>query len=291
MKLHFEKVPIGKNESLRMQRNVLPYFDAPWHYHPECELALIEEGWGKRYVCDSIEHFGPGDLVLLGSLAPHFWKSDDAFYEEQPELRAVAIVIQFSEHAFGRDFLQLPEMASLRHLLQRAQRGIRFGGATRQQVSERVQQLLQADPPRRLIGLLDVLDLLARSADGVALGSPGFMGQLHPSDFEKVNKVYAYVLQHFRQELPLEAVAGVAGLTKAAFCRYFKGKTKKTFSQFLNEIRISHACHLLIEGKLSVSQVGYECGFQSPAYFNKQFKAIRRQTPLQYQRQYRPGAV
>lgn len=287
MKLHFEKISIHQHETFRIQRNILPYFDAPWHYHPECELVLIEEGWGKRFVCDNIENFLPGDLVLLGANTPHVWKSDNIFYTGDYQLQSSAIIIQFAENAFGHDFLNLPEMRPIRHLIQLAQRGIRFKSATQQQVKEKISKLLQLEATQRLIGLIEILHLLASSADQVILGTPGFMSSMRHHDVHKINKVYEYTTHHFMQQISLETVAELADMNKASFCRYFKAKTKKTFTQYLNEIRIGYACHLLIEGNLSVSQIAYTCGFQHPAYFNKIFKAIKAQTPLTYQQQYK----
>jgi AraC-like DNA-binding protein len=98
--------------------------------------------------------------------------------------------------------------------------------------------------------------------------------------------VHEYVMQHFRQEISLDKVAALANMSPSAFCRYFKARANKTFTDFVSEVRIGHACRLLIEGNMNVSQLAYECGYKTISNFNRQFKEIVKESPLKYQQQY-----
>ena len=99
--------------------------------------------------------------------------------------------------------------------------------------------------------------------------------------------VHDYVLNHFPEELSLETVADLAGMTAPAFCRYFKARANKTFSEFVSEVRIGHACKLLMNTPLSITQVSYESGFRTLSNFNRQFKDITGLTPSGYVKTYR----
>jgi AraC-like DNA-binding protein len=69
-----------------------------------------------------------------------------------------------------------------------------------------------------------------------------------------------------------------------AFCNYFKKRTKKTYIDFVNEVRVGHACKLLLTTQMSVLQICFECGFNTVANFNRQFLKIKRITPSQYRK-------
>jgi len=71
-------------------------------------------------------------------------------------------------------------------------------------------------------------------------------------------------------------------LSPQSFCRYFKMKTRKTYFEFLVEIRIGHACRLLLDNELSASEICYACGYNTISHFNHQFKKVMRKSPIQY---------
>jgi hypothetical protein len=67
---HIGKTP---QESLIIVKRDVPYFDTPFHFHPECELVYIISGTGKRIIGDSIEVFTG---ATSGPNIPHVWYSD-----------------------------------------------------------------------------------------------------------------------------------------------------------------------------------------------------------------------
>jgi len=75
-------------------------------------------------------------------------------------------------------------------------------------------------------------------------------------------------------------------MTRQSFCRYFKNKTRKTYIQFLMEVRIGHACRLLVEDEKNVKEISYDCGYNNISHFNHQFKLITKKKPLEYKRDY-----
>lgn len=107
------------------------------------------------------------------------------------------------------------------------------------------------------------------------------------SDRIRVNTVYQYISDHYRDNLSLKAVAAQVNMSSSAFCRFFKKRTGKTFSRFLNELRIGYACKLLMESDDTATQICYNGGFNNFSYFSRQFKKITQLTPMKYKKQFK----
>jgi AraC-like DNA-binding protein len=282
----YVKVLRSEVTSFTVRKDVVPYFRIPWHYHPELEITLILKGAGTRFVGDSIEPFGDGDLVLVGQNLPHFWQNDKVYYTNDPHLHTVAIVVHLLPDFAGPDFIKLPELKGIQELFSRAQQGIKFYGQTRAMITKKMKAMLKLKGMARMLELLSILHLMSYSSEYTLLSSQGFIHSFHVSDAERVNRVYTYVMNHFKQAISLEEAAAVANMSPMAFCRYFKARTRKTFARYVNEVRIGYACRLLTEGKLPIIQVCYESGFNHLSNFNLQFKNIMQTTPYAYQRKH-----
>ncbi|WP_273211765.1 AraC family transcriptional regulator [Runella zeae] len=286
MKPQLLKVPIGLAQSFSIRQDEVPYFYNRWHYHPELELVYIVKGSGTQFIGNSIRHFNSGDVLLVGSNLPHYWRCDDEYFQGNSELLAKAIVVHFRANFWGDTFLALPENQAIVELLQRAQQGIRFSGSSKEDVIALLQMLTDDTVKNRLIPLLQALDMLARCTDYEVLSSNYQPPQFDDEDTDRINRIYAYSLANFQQKITIERAAEVANISPNSFCRYFKSRTRKTYSQFLLELRVEQACKLLREQKLSIAQVCFESGFHTFSNFNKYFKYIMGCSPIQYQRAY-----
>jgi AraC-like DNA-binding protein len=280
------KKSVSSIHSFIVQEFAGPAFDPNWHFHPEYQLFCVVEGAGTRFVGDTIKPFLPGDLVMLGPDLPHLWRSDPPRHPGEAAGTARGIVVYFREDFLGRDFFEKQEMVLLKQLFEKAGRGLEVRGRTREVVARKMQELPHQEGFGRVLTLLDILHGLALSGEYESITSLGYVNAFKPSETERMRKVHEYVMGHFGQEISLEQVAALTSMAPSAFCRYFKARANKTFSGFVSEVRIGHACRLLIEGNLSVSQVAYACGFKTISNFNRQFKAIVHENPLRYQRRY-----
>ncbi|MFA8433057.1 MAG: AraC family transcriptional regulator [Marinifilaceae bacterium] len=285
MSIILEEIALKNEHSFRSKIDVLPHIQVPWHYHPHFELQFIERSKGTRIVGDCIDTFTEGDMVFMGPNLPHVWKNDDSYYQKNPDLRAVAWVVHFRADVFGPDFFEVPEMSRIKRFLSSSGRGIRIEGSTKYKMIQIWQKLNTANFTQRIIYLLEMLDTLAQSDDLEYLASEDFARIFQKSSNQKLYQIYEFVSRNFQQKIDLEQVAHEASMSKTAFCRFFKNQTGKTFSEFLNEMRINYARKLLAEGKLSISQIAYECGFNSPSYFNRQFKAHTGKAPKEQRTQ------
>ncbi|MHA4736704.1 AraC family transcriptional regulator [Dyadobacter sp. MSC1_007] len=285
------KAPIHKNIESQVRTVTVhelkeSHFDPNWHFHPHYQLFTVLEGTGKRLIGDSIQTFGPGDTVFLGPDVPHLWRSDPAYFEAGSSLMTHGIVLYFQEDFLGKDFLEKPEMLALRQLLLDSKRGVSYKGPLGEHIRDQLISLTAVEGFKSILQLLTLLDKLAHDTSGEPISSYGYVNTFKVSETERMQKVHNYVLQHFFQEIRLSDVASLAGMTEAAFCRYFKARSNKTFIDFVNEIRIGHACKLLLEDKWTIAQIAYDSGFDSLSNFNRNFKKYIGHTPREYKGNY-----
>ena len=269
------------------------HFDPNWHFHPHYQLFLVEEGTGTRFIGDSIKPFGPGDMVMLGPDLPHLWRSDNPYFDPQSGLTTRGLVVYFTHDCLGADFFLRPEMLRLRLLLDLSRRGLCWTGATHDLAVQALRGLV-AQPPtfRRVLALLSLLDELSLATDTELITSGGYTNPMKPADanessassqaYRRMQAVHTYVLTHFHEPIRLDTVADLAGLSPSSFCRYFKARTNKTFVDFVSEVRIGHACKLLTNSHLTITDVCYDSGFRTLSHFNRQFRDVTGQTPSQY---------
>jgi len=247
-------------------------FDFFWHYHPEYELVYIISGNGKRLVGSSFESFSPGDLVLIGPGLPHTWIST-----KNKNKTCRAIVTQFSKE-FISPLLQYEELNGIKKLLQKSEKGVQFLSGKRNEVNLKIQQLVQLPEPAKLIQLIQVLQNLA-GLKQVQLNAFAIKPLKGNFDQRRINKVLQYIQNSYRQKLSLKKAATLAHLSESGFCKYFKRACGKTFSDYVNEIRVAHACQLLIETEQPIYQVAFDSGFESLTYFNRIFLKKKKSSP------------
>jgi AraC-like DNA-binding protein len=281
MRAIFEQISDSDERSMRYRQFSSTRFDAPFHFHPALELTYIEHGQGRRLVGRQVANFESGDLVLLGPNLPHTWLSDPSEVSGQyPK----AWVIQFQQDFAGPQFWEIPEMRVIRSLLQKAGAGIWVKGSVRQAVAEKIQNGLNSSPLQQFLLLIEILQMIALS-DTVEQIDPQFL-HFVPStaETERFQRVYAYLIAHYQQDISLEQMAAVANLTPSSFCRYFKKITRKTLVDVLTEFRVKHACQLLTTTDKPVADICFESGFGNVSYFNQEFKKAMGCNPLAYKK-------
>jgi len=279
------KVLKGPDRSFSVRRDLFP-INNRWHYHSEVELIHIKKGEGTQFIGDSIKRFKAGDVVLVGSNLPHYWRFDDVYYEENTKAIADIRVAHFNENFWGNQFLELPENINLKTVLEKARRGLQVTGKTKHTVAELLEQLQEADGPQRIIFLIEALTAVANAKQLVPLSSIGFKPDLGDTEKDRINAIYEYSIKNFKRKIQLEEIADVANISPNSFCRYFKSRTRKTYSQFLIELRVGHACRLLIENNHCIKRLCYESGFNNFTSFHKYFKMITGKSPLVYQKEF-----
>ena len=274
------KVNISQESSFSVNRYLYEdKFPGIWQFHDEYELTLILQSNGTRIVGDHIDRFKGGDLVFVGKNSPHTWRNDN----ENSFSKAEALVVHFLENFLGNNFFDAPEMKKIKLLLQKSKRGLSIVGNTRRRIEKLLLNMENTSGAEKLITFLTILHILSDSAELIELSSEGFAKSINQSHCERLSNVYAFIMNNFQNEIHLGQAAAVANMSPTAFSRYFKNRTRQSFSSFLINIRIGYACKLLMNEDRTVSQACYECGFQNLSNFNQQFKEHIRLTPKKYQ--------
>jgi AraC-like DNA-binding protein len=282
MQPKLEKIPSAIFSSIAVKREMTPYMDYPFHYHPEFEIIYVQKSHGLRLMGNHIDNFSDGDLVFIGPNLPHVWRNDKVYYQGDENLNVDVYVIHFLETALGNDFFKLPEFARIRKLFALGQQGVLIKGKDRRKISNLIKDVYNSSEIDRLVLFLQTLNSLAEAKDYELLSTPGYTNLINDADTERINRVMNYCLENYFREIKLDDVSRLVNLNKSSFCRYFKSRALKTFSQFLNEIRISKACKLLIDSDMNVSEICYDCGYNNISHFNRQFKHIVGLTAREY---------
>jgi AraC-like DNA-binding protein len=273
---------IESSNSYIVREQVVAHVNSRYYYHPQVELVQFEKSEGMCIIGDKVHPVKEGDIFLLGQNLPHLFRNDERYLNKRLKVRLR--VLHFLPEFLGPGFLDLPDLRPLRTLLKKAERGMLLKGATRQKVAELMKEMLDAKGPDRIIMLLQTLTLIARSKDTEMILPIGFQPIIDAQNEDRINEVYSFTMQNFHKKIHTKDIASIAHLSEHSFCRYFKNKTGKTYTAFLHEIRIKHACRMLTESKLSISQIIQECGFLNYANFFRYFKSLTGHTPAEYQK-------
>ncbi|GAB3897579.1 AraC family transcriptional regulator [Larkinella knui] len=276
------KVPTVDDRSFRVQVDDGPHFYDRLHFHPELQLTLIKESVGTQVVGDRIDRFRPYDLLLLGANLPHVFRNDPDYFTTATTHRALSYSVYLRPEHLKETFFGMPELTHLTELFQEARHGVRIRFNEPVSTTSFMEQLHTLRPFEQLMTLLTVLDRMASDSRREMLSMTAYEQPRRPDDHQRLDSVFTFILNHYASPITLDDVAAQAHLTPSAFCRFFRLHTRKTFSQLLNEVRIEHACRLLQESKLPISQIAFSCGYTNLSNFNRQFKLITGLTPGQY---------
>lgn len=275
--------------SFSAMKHTLPRFLNVWHYHEEIELVYIKESTGTKFIGDSIHKFQPGDLVLIGSQVPHLWLNDKDYFNSN-DLTAEAWVIHFHPNCLGENFFHVPELRKIERLLQQSRAGLEIHGASNDRIADLILKAMKDDNPDKIVALLQILGLIADETDKRELSSLSFITSHANVSGSKLDKVYEYIFHNFKDSIDLETAAELARMNPSSFSRYFGKMTNKTFTTFVNEVRIGFACKLILEQDcLNIAEIGFESGYNNLSNFNKQFKLIMGMTPTEYYNSHLPA--
>ena len=270
------KIPKPENDALIYQEDIGSYFYDKLHQHEEIQLSYIVEGEGTLIVGDTINDYKKGDTLVLGSNLPHVFKSD-----ANASSSSKMLTLFFTESSFGEGFFRLHELNELTPFFKRTKHGFKIT-SNKKKISKLFLNLKGASRFERFLILLDLLKIGSKS-NYKSLSS--FIYQKNYTDIEgkRMQDVFEYTMGNYNQDISLEKIAYVANMTKNAFCKYFKKRTNKTYFSFLNELRIDHACKLLLDKRdYSISEISELSGFNNISNFNRQFKAFKKKKPSEF---------
>lgn len=280
MKTLVQKLPLEKDSSFIARTYQTPSFETPYHHHLEYELMVIKKGNGTAFIGDYIGEYQVGDTYLIGNNIPHW------FRKKNNNMIGASMVVQFREDFLGKDFLDIPEMSNIKNLLTNSSKGIQLQGVLKKRIGRKLYQLESQTCYQKVITLLNLLNDISQSDEYIYVSGLKEV-DCSVNDQFLINLIFEFSMQNFKRKITLEEVALLTNKSISAFCHYFKKTTKMCYITYLTQIRIDHACKLLKNTNLSVTQICYESGFYNWANFSKHFKEHCKVSPMQYRTNFR----
>ncbi|GGG27994.1 AraC family transcriptional regulator [Pontibacter amylolyticus] len=279
------KIPKPSKELIRYQVDCQPYFYDKLHQHPEIQLSCILEGEGKLIVGDYIGRFGPGDIFLLGQNVPHVFRSDDLYYQPGETSQSHSIILFFDLRAFGEAFWAAEEMQEVKEFFEQMNGCYRVNLTAPDSFREQVRQLQHKQNLEKVVSALQLVNVLMHQATLQRLNLADQMHNLSEREGKRMEQVLEFLVEESHRTLTLEEVASVANMSREAFCRFFKERTRKTLVTFLNELRLSNACQALLHSDQTIASIAFTCGFANLSHFNRVFVKTIGITPREFRRQ------
>jgi AraC-like DNA-binding protein len=275
------KVPKTRNQSIRVQVDHQAYFYDNFHYHPEVQISYIIEGTGTRIIGDSVGRFNKNELYIIGSNIPHIFKSDRIYYEKNSPI-SHAISYYFTENAFGNKFFNLPETKEINDLLVDAKKIVFYEEKSLANIKDDFIEITNREGFEKLHMFFRVLHRISKLKNQILLSKTNYELRNTEKHGKRINDIFDFVINNYEKNITLQKAAEIANLSTTAFCRFFKERTRKSFTEFVNEVRIGEACKLLSRDDFNISQICYEVGFNNISNFNRKFKEITNLTPRHY---------
>ena len=281
MKPEYEKIvepPVRSFTAKIVDRKNRPLLSQAWHYHPEIEICYTKKSVGKRFVGNQIAAYQTHDLVMFGSNLPHGFTTD--MYSSQ-------VVIQMTYDFMGANFIDKPELHPVKMLFERAKQGLEFKGRTKKKAIKTINNLLQSGGGMsQFLHLLELLQILAEAKEVKEICSEEYALDFNEEQLGRIKIVYDHIMENFKEKVSIKEIADKLNISEAAFYKFLKKQTKKTYTQIINEFRVNHASKLLMTTEKTISQICFESGYNNVSYFNRKFKEIMHQTPHDFKQRY-----
>ncbi len=273
------KIPRNFGEPIVVQHDQQKYLYNTLHQHPELQIIYIRESSGTAVIGGYIGEFHPGDVFVIGSNIPHVFRNDEAYYLEETDFQADVIYL-FLDDLLPKN--ELLNFAEVHEFFQSAKQGIKLKGRLRMETGDQMNKLLGESSLERFLEVLEILNNLSKSSEYTYLNSEILRQQIDETEGKRLNDVIQYTFVHYAEKITLEEVSQIANMVPSAFCRFFKQRTRKTYFDFLNEIRIRNACKLLLHKDRTIVEICFQSGFNNLSYFNRKFKDLTGYSPLKY---------
>lgn len=277
----YQKIIIPENESFVVRKQLMDSRFMIEHSHTNVELTYILSGSGRIIVNDNIFTFESDDIFLLGSNISHSWDIQETNSDSE------CISVYLREDILLSDFLNVPELNGIYHLIKQAEHGILFKSKNIYKKTRLFEKLITSNPLDSYIAILNIFRLLILDFKHKPINYPLLIGEVTDSDQKQIDKIHKYVTENFKNRIVLADAADLVYMEQSSFCRFFKKITGLTFMEYVKIVRINYAAKLLRETDKQISQICYECGYNNLSNFNYYFKQLMKVTPSEYRELYR----
>ncbi|MDF2158860.1 AraC family transcriptional regulator [Algoriphagus sp. CAU 1675] len=277
------QIPKSQREFVRFQEDRGWHFYDRLHQHPQLQLTVILEGRGQFLSRDYVGRFQPGDVFFLGENAPHVFRSDPAYFEENSDMISAGNTVFFDFQALGNALGEVEDLQSLKKFTEMKSSCFQIFGESNEKISEILRVFGDSSGLGRFQLGIQLLSLIENAGKEMKpLNQVGVLPELSEKDGNRMNQVMQFIFENCFGAISLEEAAATANMSKEAFCRFFKLRTRKTFTQYINQLRISEAQKLLEETDLGIAEIAFRVGFENLSYFNRSFRRVTGKTPREF---------
>lgn len=279
-----EITPLMGKDALYIADRRKKEFTYPIHNHEVFELNFVEHASGvRRIVGDSNEVIGDYDLVLITSPdLEHVWEQNTCTSDDIRE-----ITIQFYLDMSDDGFLSRNPFYSVRKMLKEARKGLSFPLSAIMRVYQQLDTLSSVkDGFYAVVQFMTILYELSRCEGARTLATSSYAKVEVESDSRRVLKVKNYIAKNYMDEIRLNTLADIAGMSPSAFSRFFKLHTGRNLSEYIIEMRLGYASRMLVDTAKSIAEISFQSGFNNLSNFNRIFKKKKGCSPSEFRENY-----
>lgn len=278
-KVKFEQIDADFQASYRYVSSKKHYKqEISLHFHPELEILYVKKGAGYRMVGDFVESFYEGEVIFAPSNLPHCWMFDPLTCH--PDGSREVLFVQFHPSFLSNGLAFFSEWGSLINKLRAIQHAVRVVGETAEKIIVILEKMYHEDNISRLISLMKLISLLEKQEDFLIIGPNNKVSSGISKNMKRMEAIVKYIMENYREKMPLEKISEIASMSPAAFCSFFKKETGKTFTTYLNEYRLGMVCSILDAfPDTKINEAAWRCGFVDINYFNRYFKKAKGVSP------------
>jgi AraC-like DNA-binding protein len=279
-----EITPLMGKDSLYIAERRKKEFTYPIHNHEVFELNFVEHAPGvRRVVGDSSEVIGEFDLAIItGPDLEHVWEQNTCTSDDIRE-----ITVHFFLDLSDNGFLTRNPFFSMRKMLLEARKGMAFSINDIMRVYNLLDTLSSVKEGFYAVTqFLTILYELSKSTEMHTLASSSYAKVAVESDSRRVLKVKNYIAKNYTEEIRLNTLADIAGMSPSAFSRFFKSHTGRNLSDYIIEQRLGYASRMLVDTSNSIAEICYACGFNNLSNFNRIFKKKKGCSPSEFRENY-----
>jgi len=272
-------IPKASHSTVIYQEDKQPLLYESLHSHPETQITLLVEKGGSVFIGGFLEEYSEGDIYFIKGGVPHVFRSDTHSAKE-----AYAISVFFDQQQL--ELLgSFNEMTAITDFFEQCGKGAKVTGAAKAQVANFILAMKNDGDFQRLVKLIVLIKMVYETKDFESFDrfTPSKLN--YRLEEERMTNILNYTFESYQNPVSIDQVADIANMTNQAFCRYFKKHTRKSYINFLNEVRINAAKQLLNDKRQSIAEIAIAVGFNNLSNFNRFFKKITNTTPSKYRKQ------
>lgn len=254
-----------------VRAEILPEEQIGPHRQESWELSYVVKGHGTRTVGNSVSPFSEGDLVLVAPHVGHCWRF------ENENIRICNLSLFISDGYLVDMKLFMPEMSAVIDRIRDIRTFVVFKGEIHDVIADKLTSMADMEYAERAFAVLHVIYLIGR--DNLTVEDTEDISDPHKNTMDTLQ---LYLECNFNRNANLSEASNAVGMGRTTLCSFLRRHYDTTFSELLNAVRVRQACEMLRHTPLGIEQIAYACGFNSPSYFNRVFKAQNGFTPGKY---------